>query len=68
MKIKIKGHVIGTNLSGNRCKIFKLTCVVGGELLFTISLNPHWIADDERCFFNSAVTAGELPVYLDGNW
>ena len=41
--------------------------LVGGELLFKISLNPHSIADDERCLFNSEITAGELPVYLDEN-
>ena len=67
MEIKIKGQIISKNWSLNECKQVTLTYFVGGELLFKISLNPHSIADDERCFFNSAITAGELPVYLDGN-
>ena len=61
------GKIMSNHL---RLQIFKqvtFTYFVGGELLFKISLNPYSIADDERCFFNNAITAGELPLYLDGN-
>ena len=65
--MKVHGHVIGTNSSVHSCKICSFTYDVCGEVLFTISLNPLLAADDERSFFNSVVTSGELPVYLDGN-
>ena len=65
--MKVHGHVIGTISAGRMWHIHTFTYDVCGEVLFRISLNPLLAADDERSFFNSVVTSGELPVYLDGN-